>query len=450
VRAHTAAGDRRRPGRRSRAESAAGIPAGTRLVGAGLAILGVSSYGYLAFAARSLDQAQFAELSVVWTILFTLGPGAFLPLEQEIGRRVAVVTEQRIAAVILRRAAGLGAVLAVVITVLTVMAGPVISDRLLNGDTALFIAMLCANATLALVHSSRGFLSGTGRFGRYGGQLAIDGAVRMAGAGFLLLAAVHEPSAFGWVLVGSQLIAVSATLWRTHPPLDPGEKAMDLDPHMSTLARSMGWMLCGTIAAQVLANAGPIVVKTLAAPTDAAAGQFLTALVLARVPLFLFAAVQASLLPGLAKLIGLGERRAVFPAIRRLLLLLAAIGGLVTVLLLLAGPSITAVLFGPDYRSTRAPLVLLSAGCTVYMLGGAIAQALLALHRPKSVALGWWLGVAGFFAALIIGGGLATRVSAALLVGSVVSGCWFAWSLKRHLASAEPRHVADPGEVASL
>jgi len=172
-------------------------------------------------------------------------------------------------------------------------------------------------------------------------------------------------------------------------------------------------MLCGTIAAQVLANAGPIVVKTLAAPTDAAAGQFLTALVLARVPLFLFAAVQASLLPGLAKLIGSGERRAVFPAIRRLLLSLAAIGGLVTVLLLLAGPSITAVLFGPDYRSTRAPLVLLSAGCTVYMLGGAIAQALLALHRPKSVALGWWLGVAGFFAALTIGGGLATRVSGA-------------------------------------
>jgi len=157
VRAHTAAGDRRRPGRRSRAESAAGIPAGTRLVGAGLAILGVSSYGYLAIAARSLDQAQFAELSVVWTIPFTLGPGAFLPLEQEIGRRVAVVTEQRIAAVILRRAAGLGAVLAVVITVLTVMAGPVISDRLLNGDAALFIAMLCANATLALVHSSRWF-----------------------------------------------------------------------------------------------------------------------------------------------------------------------------------------------------------------------------------------------------------------------------------------------------
>jgi O-antigen/teichoic acid export membrane protein len=293
--------------------------------------------------------------------------------------------------------------------------------------------MIFANAALAFVHPSRGYLAGTGRFGRYGAQLATDGTLRAAGALVLLLAAVHSPSWYGWVLVFAQLAAVVVTVRGTQPPLRAADQGELVEPHLMDLARGIGWMLAGVLAAQVLANAGPIVVKVLAAPGDAAAGSFLTALVLARIPLFLFAALQASLLPGLARLFGSGQRHAVAVMMRRLLIVLAAVGALITLLLAALGPTITALLFGAGYRSDRAPLVLLSAACTVYMLAAAVAQVLLALHAARAVALGWWLGVLGFAAALPLHISLPIRVGLALLIGSVVAGLAFVALLRAEL-----------------
>jgi O-antigen/teichoic acid export membrane protein len=400
-------------------------------VGVGLAVLGVTSYGFLAIAARVLDAASFARLSIVWTALFTLGPGVFLPLEQEVARRLAVTGDRGVAAVILRRSMLLGSVIAVAVTGLTVAAVAATGDRLLDKDTALLIAMIAANGCLALVHLSRGYFAGTERFRRYAAQLGIDGAARSVGAALLLLYAVHTASAFGWLLVASQLLAVVITVAGTRPQLRLGRQSVAIEPHIATLARGIGWMLAGTLAAQILANAGPVVVKLLAAPTDAAAGHFLTALVIARVPLFLFAALQASLLPGLAKMVDARDLAALRHSMRRLLVLLAAVGLLITVALAAGGPLLTQVLFGSQYRTGQLPLTILSAGCTVYMLAAALAQALLALSRPALVAAGWWLGVVGFAAALFLRTSLPVRVSTALLLGSVVAAGWFARQLAR-------------------
>jgi O-antigen/teichoic acid export membrane protein len=407
-------------------------------VGVGLAVLGVTSYGFLAFAARSLSAVGFAELSVVWTALFTLGPGVFLPLEQDIGRRLAVTRDRGVMAVVLRRSLILAAILAVLVTVATVIASIATKGRLLDRDNQLLIAMICANGALALVHPSRGYLAGTGRFGRYGAQLAVDGVLRTAGAAVLLLAATHSPAPFGWVLVGSQLIAVAVSGYGSKPPLTAHDQGEHREPRVSTLARGVGWMLAATLAQQILANAGPILVKLLAAPGDAAAGHFLTALVLARVPLFLFAALQASLLPRLALLVATGQREALIASMRRLLALLAVLGAFVTLVLAGLGPLLTQLLFGAGYRSARASLVLLSAGCTVYMLAAAVAQALLAMHLSAWVAGGWWLGIIGFAAVMPFGSDLAIRVGSAFLVGSLLSAAWFVLALRGKLRNLVP------------
>jgi O-antigen/teichoic acid export membrane protein len=418
---------RSRPLRSAATSAAAKMPSGTIAVGVGLAVLGVTSYAFLGIASRALDASSFARLGIVWTVLFTLGPGAFLPLEQEIGRRLAVISDPERAAVVLRRAAGVGLILAAAVTAASFAAIGPIRNRLLNGDLALFGAMIMANLALAPVHISRGVLAGTGRFGRYGVQLAADGTLRVAGAAALSAIAVHRAADFGWVLVGSQLIAVAATLWRVPLPIHTGHDDEALtDPTWSALARGIGWMLAGTMGAQVLANAGPVVVKTLAPPHDAAAGSFLTALILARIPLFLFAALQASLLPGLAKLLNAHDKHAVVLTMRRMLLLLTLLGGAVTLVLLVAGPEITQVLFTSSHRSARLPLVLLSLGSTCYMIGAAIAQVLLAMHRPAHVATVWWLGVIVFAAAVLLPGELPTRVSAAFVAGSLVAAGAFA------------------------
>ena len=62
------------------------LPPGTLTVGAGLLVLGAGYYAHLAVAGHSLPASGMAALSVLWSIVFLLGLGVFLPVEQELIR----------------------------------------------------------------------------------------------------------------------------------------------------------------------------------------------------------------------------------------------------------------------------------------------------------------------------------------------------------------------------
>ena len=61
------------------------VPEGTFAVGAGLAISGVTTYGFQILAFRGLSKPDYAALNALWVFVFVLAPGVFLPLEQEVG-----------------------------------------------------------------------------------------------------------------------------------------------------------------------------------------------------------------------------------------------------------------------------------------------------------------------------------------------------------------------------
>ena len=65
------------------------VPEGTFAVGAGLAISGVTTYGFQILAFRGLTKQNYAALNALWVFVFVLAPGVFLPLEQEVGRALA-------------------------------------------------------------------------------------------------------------------------------------------------------------------------------------------------------------------------------------------------------------------------------------------------------------------------------------------------------------------------
>jgi O-antigen/teichoic acid export membrane protein len=393
-------------------------------VGVGLVVLGITSYGFLVVAARRLDAGQFAQLSVVWTALFTIGPGLFLPLEQAVAQRLAAgaAPEQ-----LLRRAAALAASLLAVLVALCLVLSPFISRRLLDSDTALFWAMLLTNCALAPVHLSRGLLAGTGQFGAYGLQLGVDGGVRLLGAVVLAAAGVGSVTAYAWVLVVSQLSATAVSL---AVALRPVRRALSAQPAAVptgwvALASGLSWMLVAALAGQSLANGGTVVVKAFAKPGDAVAGHFLTAVVLTRLPLFLFAALQASLLPLLARRIAAGDVSGAAAGVRRLLAVLGLVGTVATVLLLLAGPELDALVFGSQFRVARLPMVILSAASTCYILAAGLGQALLALESAAQVAMGWVGGTAVFLLGLVLPGSLEVRVSVAFLLGAAVTFAGF-------------------------
>ena len=65
---------------------------------------------------------------------------------------------------------------------------------------------------------------------------------------------------------------------------------------------ALGLLLISSLAAQLLVNAGPVIVQFLATPAERArVGAFLAALVVVRIPVFLFTAVQPSFLPAMAR-----------------------------------------------------------------------------------------------------------------------------------------------------
>ena len=252
----------------------------------------------------------------------------------------------------------------------------------------------------------------------------------MVGAGALLISGAESAAAFGWVQLEAQLVAVFDELGRLilraaaapDQPVDPlASRAVSL----TVLARSIAFMAAATLASQLLVNGGPVAVKLLAPPSNALAGRFLTTLVIARIPLFMFAALQASLLPGLAKMVDAGQWDHMTAALRRLLVSLAVTGLGLTVLIWIAGPAMVGVVFGEAYRADRGPMAVLTLGCTVYMLASVLAQALLAMHLSGTVAAGWWIGLGAFALSLVNSVSLPMRVSVALLVGSIVAGLWF-------------------------
>ena len=114
------------------------LPPGTLTVGAGLLVLGAGYYAHLAVAGHSLTADGMAALSVLWSIVFLLGLGVFLPIEQELIRLVAARTTvgEGIGPVVRRACLVSAIVLAVILAPLAAAAGPV-ADRLFGGDTAM-------------------------------------------------------------------------------------------------------------------------------------------------------------------------------------------------------------------------------------------------------------------------------------------------------------------------
>jgi O-antigen/teichoic acid export membrane protein len=174
--------------------------------------------------------------------------------------------------------------------------------------------------------------------------------------------------------------------------------------------------------AQLLVNSGVLAVQVLAdAGQKAVAGRLLNGLIIARVPLFLFQAVQASLLPKLAGLAGAGRHDDFRAGLKRLLLVVVGIGVLATLTAFAIGPEVVVKLFGEDFRLRRVDLAFLAAGSAAYMLALALAQALIALSAYARVVIGWAVGIAGFFAVTASQSGLLPRVERGFLAGSLAA-----------------------------
>ena len=407
------------------------IPEGTLSIGIGLLVAGVTIYIFFKIGQQALGQEKFKPLVSLWFVMFAIAPGFFLPIEQELSRAVAHrrALNQGVGPVV-KKVALLCAATVVFLVALILLLSPMINDNLFEGNVIITVSLAIAIVTYGALYFTKGLSSGLGKFSAYGFIVGADGAIRVLACTALLLLGVTQLSAYSLIIVITPIIGVMIVLLAGQLKTESGPPAT-----WSEITENLVWLLGGSIFAAALVNAGPLTVDILGDSQDAIrVTQFGNAVLLTRVPLFLFQAVQAALLPRLTRLAARGDLVEFKIGFRRLVVLVIGVGVFGTIGAFLFGPFFLDLVYGGGID--RRTLTLLALASAIYMMALAIAQAVIALRGHRLVALGWLLSFLSYvLCAWKVSQDLFLRVEVALVVSSTVALVSFALSLKALLKS---------------
>lgn len=369
----------------------------------GLGLVGLAGYVFVAVVGRVFagptSAADLSALTSLYLLINIIGPGLFAAVEPELSRAVSaqIAAGEPVRPVARRVALMAVATLGVLALVLAAL-WPAVLEQVFAGRPSLLIALLVAAAGAAAVYWARGLLSGQQRFGAYGSTLYLEGAARLLPCVVLFLLAVREPAAYGFAFaVGAGFAAaVLVPSMRLGPPGAGGG-----GPPAAALGRGLSFLVTATLLTQLVANLAPVVV-TYRMPDDAVtASAFAVSFVLARIPLMLFAPIQAVLLPHLTRAAEAGRMDVVKRRMRQVLLAVVAIGAPSVVAGVLLGPWAVRTLFA--VATPPSPLVfgLLSFSAVLIMAALVLQPALVALREQRTVMIAWTAGSVVFLAALL-------------------------------------------------
>jgi len=400
---------------------------------------GLGVYGYLVLAKRGMTLDQWGHFSVYWSVALVVGFGFFLPLEQEGGRLLRPGMPRSS----LRPLASV-ALLAALAAALALMAGLPVLLPALRQEGSLFILLLLLALASAIQFFTRGVMLGLGYRRAYVAALAADGILRLGLAALLVVSGVRGALPFATALVVailvSHLVPLAVVLARTprsSEPLSGGSTAG------STVA-VRGWLrlLPASLAAQVLQNGAPFAVALVASGAQSnAAGPFLAAFTVARIPLFMAVPIQSALVPPLAKLVREGRSERVLSLVARLGGITAAaavVGGLAA---LLVGRPVLALLFGPELLVPSGDLALMVVGVCVHVGLLVLTQALVALDMHGRAGVAWITGLAAAAAVFLVVQPVLLRAELAFLVGSLVGAVTGTIGMSRTVRRSAGRRV---------
>lgn len=425
------------------------LPTGATAIGYGLVVNGIATYGFLIIARRALGDDAYGGLAVLWGLVYILGPGLFQPLEQEVARVTADRASRGLgSAPVLVTASRIGAIELAVVVLGVLVAWPLGLDGLLDHRISLLVSLILALVAFAAAELVRGVLSGRHRFATYGLYFAAEGGTRGLLAATLAILSVEVVGAYAVTLAAAFAVATVVGLGRDRPFVRPGPEATVRD-----LTPALGVLLAASLSEAFILNVGPVALEIVGGDSigDDAPGVFLNGLIIARVPLFFFQAVKASLLPNLASLAGRQDLQAFRDLQLRLLGAVSAVAGLAAVGGGMVGPWIVERVFGDELRRVDMALLATSGGGLMVMLS--LALGLVALGHARLAVAGWVVGVVVFPIAIQFADDPFLRVESALVAsvaaGSLVTGLLLGLEYKAHtatgrLTSTGPKPTGDP------
>jgi len=428
-------------GEAARARRSNPLPPGALVIGMALAIQGITTYAFVVIANHALAPKTYSAFSALWALTFVAAPGLFLPLEQEVGRAASA---RRVAGLgagpVVRRALLLGIGIAIAVMVLAAAGESPLVGTFFNGQALMLLGFLVAMAVYAVYYLSRGTLAGSARFGGYATVLMVEGAVRIAAALVLLKAGVTNGGAFGLAISLPCLIGLAVVMPRQRGIAAPGPPA-----RWSELSSALGWLLTGSLLAQALMNVTPLASKALFSNGDpTAAGRILNGLIVARIPLFFFQAIQASLMPKLSADAAAGRLDDFRLLLRRILVLAALVIVLSVAGMALLGPPVLQILFHSSRPLGRGDLALLALGSEGMMVAFALAYACIALRGYRGATAGWVSGTVALVLALVVLPGTLLRVELAFCIAVAAACAVMAVALRARLRRAGAAAVTTP------
>jgi O-antigen/teichoic acid export membrane protein len=410
---------------------------GAAILSVGIGATGLITFGFFSLASYSLEEAEYGRITLLWSAVFITVSVLYRPVEQLLSRTIADRDARGVAgAEHLRVAATIQLALGVLFAVVALLLRGPIEDDLFGGSSSLYWILIVTVLAYAASYFARGFLAGHHRFGLYGGLVLMEASSRclfalavavgiaegqtavalgMAAAPIVSLAVV--PWALGRRLRGGPAGAGSSGGGRNPQALDAAARdpaALDAaardEPSATepefTLAHGSGFavaVLLVMLSEQTFLNAGPLLVEASEGARGAAlAGFTFNVLLIARAPLQLFQAVQASILPHLTRMRASGETDPFRRSVNITLTAIAGFAACVALVMLAVGPLIMDLLFGGDFDYERGGLVLVSLGMGLYLAAATLNQALLAHGRAPQAAAAWVACAAAFALFLLI------------------------------------------------
>jgi O-antigen/teichoic acid export membrane protein len=353
----------------------------------GIATTGLVTFAYFALASHSLSPADYAGISLLWSVLFLIISVIYRPVEQLLSHTIATRRAQgheghplRVPLTIQLAAA------AVFLACALALRGPIEED-VFDGSAELYWVLVVATLAYAASYFARGWLAGHQRFGLYGALVLLESISRVL---FALAVAVGIASGQGVVALGIAAAPLASLLvlpWA----LRHGERVARAGRNAGSLRAGAGFagaVLAIMAAEQAVLN-GPVLVVDATAADAALAGVVFNVLLIVRAPLQLFQAVQTSLLPHLSGLATTGEDAELRGAVRVTLFAIAAFAGAAVIGLGVLGPWAMDVLFGGEFDYGRAGLMLVGLGMGFHLAANTLNQAALARGDGHAAAAAW-------------------------------------------------------------
>jgi O-antigen/teichoic acid export membrane protein len=367
------------------------LPRGTFAIASGMIVGAITGYVVVIVVNKAVGDRAYAGFGAFWSLIFVVGPGLFLPLEQEISRAISHRAAHKDGgAPIIRIAVGMAATLALGVALIFAALSPFFIEHVFHDNGYLQLGFIIGIIGYGFLHCSRGVLSGNHKFGAYGTSMALEGTSRFIVVLILAQIGAKNVGYYGLALGLAPFAAVlpfSLVLARLMKPGSPASKR--------ELGTALTYLVSSSVLSQVLAYSSLFLTNVIEGGSGQTARYFTNAFFIARIPVIGFMAVQAALLPKLSSLHAMGEHEEFRYQFRRLLSLVffLSVGGVVFIAAF--GTPLGQLLFTEEkFQIPWSHFVVLSIGSCLFLLAQTLLQACIALQHYKIVTTAYLCGVA--------------------------------------------------------